>query len=117
MSRHAFRFVLVASALIAPASSLAQTGELGDRQDGQGAAPEPVFAVRGPPPPDPPEMVRRDDAGGATMRAVRLTEPFELDGRLDDAIYDRVPGVGGFIQALPLEGEPATEPTDVWIFY
>ncbi len=25
--------------------------------------------------------------------------------------------MGGFIQALPLEGEPATEPTEVWVFF
>lgn len=77
----------------------------------------PTFVIRGPAPPDYPETVRRDEAGGATMRAVRLEGPFEFDGRLDDPIYDRVPGVGGFIQALPLEGEPATEPTEVWVFY
>ena len=115
MSRSAFPFALLA--LIVPAAGWGQPGELGERQDGQGAAPEPAFVVRGPAPPDLPEMVRRDEAGGATMRATRLEGPFELDGRLDDAIYDRVPGVGGFIQALPLEGEPASEPTEVWVFY
>ena len=77
----------------------------------------PTFVIRGPAPPDLPDTVRRDEAGGATMRATRLEGPFEFDGRLDDPIYDRVPGVGGFIQALPLEGEPATEPTEVWVFY
>ena len=77
----------------------------------------PTFVIRGPAPPEPPDTVRRDEAGGATMRATRLEGPFEFDGRLDDPIYDRVPGVGGFIQALPLEGEPATEPTEVWVFY
>ena len=108
---------LAATALFLPSAPAAQTAPGAEDPSGQGSAPAPAFAVRGPAPPDPPEMVRRDEAGGATMRATRLTEPFELDGRLDDAIYDRVPGVGGFIQALPLEGEPATEPTDVWIFY
>ena len=117
LSRSAYRAVFAGAALIAPALLWGQSGDPGERQDGQGSAPAPTFAVRGPAPPDLPEMVRRDEAGGATMRATRLTEPFELDGRLDDAIYDRVPGVGGFIQALPLEGEPATEPTDVWVFY
>ena len=28
-----------------------------------------------------------------------------------------MPGVGGFIQAVPLEGEPASEATEVWVFY
>ncbi len=116
--RHfAFRLPLAGAALIVPISLWAQSAELADRQDGQGSALAPTSVVRGPAPPDLPEMVRRDDVGGATMRATRLTEPLDFDGRLDDAIYDRVPGVGDFIQALPLEGEPATEPTDVWVFY
>ena len=100
--------------LVAPASGWGQSREFAERQD---SVPGPAFAVRGPAPPELPEMIRRDDIGGATMRATRLEGPFELDGRLDDAIYDRVPGVGGFIQALPLEGEPATEPTEVWVFF
>ena len=104
--------------LTVPVSLLAQAAASGEEPSGQGPdAPEPAFLVRGPAPPDLPEMVRRDDLGGATMRATRLEGTFEFDGRLDDAIYDRVPGVGDFIQALPLEGEPATEDTEVWVFY
>ena len=96
MPRSLFRFFLGAAALVVPAAGWGQPGELADRQDGQGS--ETAFVVRGPAPPDLPEMVRRDDRGGATMRATRLEGPFEFDGRLDDAIYDRVPGVGDFIQ-------------------
>ena len=117
MSRQASRFVLAGAALIVPATLWAQSAQRDEPQDGQGSARPSATVVRGPAPPEAPEMVRRDDAGGATMRATRLTEPFELDGRLDDAIYDRVPGVGGFIQGLPLEGEPATEATEIWVFY
>ncbi len=115
-ARPPFRALLTA-ALVAPAAGWGQPAELDGREQDQGAAPAASVTVRGPAPPDLPEMVRRDDAGGATMRAIRLTEPLDFDGRLDDAIYDRVPGVGGFIQALPLEGEPATEATEVWVFY
>ena len=64
-----------------------------------------------------PATVTRDDTGNATMRAVRLDRPLLLDGRLDEAIYQTVPPVGGFIQQLPVEGVPATEPTEVWVFY
>ena len=117
MTRSASLFLAAGAVLMVPAFLWGQSGEVVERQDGQGAAPTTPTAVRGPAPPELPEMVRRDDAGGATMRATRLTEPLDFDGRLDDAIYDRVPGVGGFIQALPLEGAPATEPTDVWVFY
>ena len=109
--------MLAGFALAAPASLPGQSAELAELPGGQGAAPEPAFVVRGPAPPELPEMVRRGEAGGATMRATRLTEPLEFDGRLDDAIYERVPGVSDFIQALPLEGEPATEDTEVWVFF
>ena len=116
--RVAERGLLAGAALLVPVGLSAQTGESSEEPTGQGAAgPESASVVRGPAPPDLPEMVRRDDRGGATMRATRLEGPFDLDGRLDDPIYDRVPGVGGFIQALPLEGEPASEPTEVWVFY
>jgi hypothetical protein len=64
-----------------------------------------------------PEMVTRDDKGGATIRAVRIQQPLRLDGRLDEEIYSTTPAVGGFIQQLPREGQPATEPTEIWIFF
>ena len=115
MSRYAFLAALFT--LFGPVALWAQSAELAERPDSQGSAPAPAAVVRGPAPPELPAMVRRDDAGGATMRATRIDEPLELDGRLDDGIYDRVPGVGGFIQALPLEGEPATEDTEVWVFF
>ncbi len=117
MSHHQIRVLVASAALLLPASAWGQSGGTDEGQEGQGSTPATPTVVRGPAPPDLPEMVRRDAAGGATMRATRLEGPFELDGRLDDAIYDRVPGVGGFIQGLPLEGEPATEPTEVWVFY
>ena len=39
-----------------------------------------------------------------------------MDGVLDEAAY-QTPPIGGFIQTLPLEGEPASERTDAWVFY
>ena len=51
------------------------------------------------------------------LRAVRIDRPLTLDGRLDEEAYAAVPGIGGFIQQVPREGEPATELTDVWIFF
>jgi len=56
-------------------------------------------------------------APSRTLRAVRLTAPLALDGRLDEAVYASVPPTGGFTQQEPNEGEPATEETDVWVFY
>ena len=74
-------------------------------------------AAGGPPPPAAPATVARDAQGRATVRAVRLPRPLRLDGRLDDEVYAAVPAIDGFIQQLPVEGVPATEPTDVWIFF
>ena len=73
--------------------------------------------IDGPPPPVPPAMVSRDDRGRVTLRAARLDEPLVIDGRLDDAVYREVPPIGGFIQEEPDIDQPATEKTDVWIFF
>jgi hypothetical protein len=61
--------------------------------------------------------VTRDDRGRATVRAVRLTEPLRLDGRLDEESYKTVPPIDGFLQQVPQEGAPATEPTEMWVFF
>ena len=54
--------------------------------------------------------------GRVTVRAVRLTEPLNVDGVLDEAVY-QTPPITGFLQIVPLEGQPATERTDAWVFY
>ena len=51
------------------------------------------------------------------MRAVRLTAPMRVDGRLDEAIYSTVHPASDFIQMEPRGGAPATEKTEVWVFY
>ena len=51
------------------------------------------------------------------MRAIRLDSPLTVDGKLEEAVYGRVPGVSGFIQAEPRPGEPATEKTEVWVLF
>ena len=73
--------------------------------------------IDGPPAPLPPATITRDARGGATVRAVRLAEPLQLDGVLDEPIYARVEPFGDFIQQAPDEGAPATEATDNWIFF
>ena len=40
-----------------------------------------------------------------------------VDGRLDDPIYEVVPAIDGFVQQLPDEGAPATEPTELWLLF
>ena len=70
-----------------------------------------------PLPPVPPATINRDASGQATVRAVRLTSPLRIDGRLDEAIYGDVPPMSDFIQQEPKEGAPATEKTDAWVFF
>jgi hypothetical protein len=75
------------------------------------------FEFAGPAAPAAPAVITRDDQGRATVRAVRLTAPLRLDGRLDEAVYNTLPPISDFIQQDPLEGPPATERTDVWLLF
>jgi hypothetical protein len=70
-----------------------------------------------PPAPALPDTISRDHDGRATVRAVRLSAPMRIDGRLDEAIYEAVRPASGFIQMEPDGGQPATEQTDLWVFY
>ena len=72
--------------------------------------------IDGPPPPVPPAVITRI-GGQATVRAVKLTAPLQIDGRLDEPVYGTVPPISDFIQQLPDEGAPATERTDAWIMF
>jgi hypothetical protein len=79
-----------------------------------------LFAqARGPAvqPPVPPATVARDDRGQATIRAVRVERPIQLDGRLDEAIYQETAPIDGFIQQEPAEGAAASENTQVWVLF
>ena len=82
---------------------------------GRGEAP--TLVIDGPLPPVAPEVISRDALGRATIRAVQLMTPLELDGRLAEVIYTSVPPMSDFIQQEPQEGTPATERTDVWVFF
>jgi hypothetical protein len=68
-------------------------------------------------PPIAPEVVTRDAGGHAILRTTRVATPMQIDGRLDEAVYKTVKGAAGFIQQEPHEGSPATDDTEVWIFY
>ena len=59
----------------------------------------------------------RNDEGEITIRAVRLVEPLEVDGSLDEGVYGRLEPASGFVQQDPDNGTPATEDTQVWVFY
>jgi len=73
--------------------------------------------IVGPPEPSFPAVIARDGQGHVTVRATNVPAPFVFDGRLDEPFYRDTPAFGDFIQQEPHEGQPATEQTDVWIFY
>ena len=73
--------------------------------------------IDGPPAPQPPDVISRDTAGRATVRAVRVVEALTIDGILNEPVYQDVPALSGFIQQVPDEGAAATERTEVWVFF
>lgn len=99
--RHSALFVFICLSL---GSSAAAQQSLQDRID-EAAAPV------------APEVVVRDAQGHVTVRATRLPGPLSLDGRLGEAFYGDVAAVSDFIQMEPFAGQPASEKTDVWVFF
>lgn len=53
----------------------------------------------------------------AAIRAVRIAEPIRIDGRMDDAAWERALPVTDFTQIDPDEGAPATERTEARILF
>ena len=99
------RLTLVSAALLAAGlagPAAAQTGL--DRPDGAAAQLAPA-------------TVTHDERGRATVRAVRIAEPLRLDGRLDEGVYRDTLPIDGFLQQVPDEGAPATQPTEMWVFF
>src|SRR5688572_26164850 len=81
------------------------------------ASPATAFQGIQPAAPEPPPTQARDSDGHVTVRAVRIDTPPRLDGVLDESIYRTLTPISGFVQQEPSEGEPATEPTLVWLLY
>ena len=73
--------------------------------------------IDGPPAPVAPEVVSRDNAGHATVRAIRLANPLTVDGRLDEEVYSSTASISDFVQQVPREGAPATERTESWVLF
>ena len=52
------------------------------------------------------------------VTATRITKPITVDGRFgDEEPYQTILPTSGFIQQEPLEGEPSSENTDVWVMF
>jgi len=81
------------------------------------AAAQPAQAVPSAAPTAESPIVVRGADGAVTVRVTRVSQPLALDGELKEEIYARVPAIDGFLQQEPNEGEPATEQTQVWLFY
>ncbi|MGH7680216.1 MAG: DUF5916 domain-containing protein [Gemmatimonadaceae bacterium] len=96
---------------LAPRPSLAlalalATGELRAQQ--QAGAPAAPVA---------PAVITRDVTGQATVRAIKLTAPITVDGKLDEDVYRRELPFGGLLQVVPRYGQEMTERSDVWITF
>ncbi|MCK9211907.1 MAG: carbohydrate binding family 9 domain-containing protein [Ignavibacteriaceae bacterium] len=51
------------------------------------------------------------------VKAIKLTSKLSIDGKLTEGAYQFPASVNRFIQKNPSEGQPASEKTDVWVFY
>jgi hypothetical protein len=83
---------------------------------------DPVFSQVNPP-------SGNGDAAGVAVRidpeaaprprleALATQEPIEIDGRLDESVWQRADSTAAFTQTLPRDGYPASEPTVVRVLY
>ena len=90
---------------------------LGSPAAGQPLDSDVLAVLQGPPPPVAPEVVSRDRQGQATVRATRLGAPLQIDGRLDEPVYETVQSITDFIQQLPDEGALGSERTEAWVLF
>jgi len=51
------------------------------------------------------------------VEAIRIDEPIVLDGRLDEPAWVRAPVARDFYQQEPVEGAPASEPSEIRLVY
>src|SRR5215210_428280 len=58
-----------------------------------------------------------DHATRPVIRAVRVEQSITIDGRLEEAAWGTPAGATEFTQRDPLEGQPASQRTEVWIAY
>lgn len=56
-------------------------------------------------------------AGRPTLEIPRFAQSPVIDGRLDDAVWERAAKVTGLVQEKPQDGAPATEDTEFWLGY
>ena len=66
-----------------------------------------------------PSATRRTkpSSGTPVVQATRTSTPPNIDGRLDDSVWDQAPTIADFFQREPVEGAPPTEQTQVRILF
>jgi Carbohydrate family 9 binding domain-like len=113
VTRYEILALVVAAILTTTGSAAGQQNEAPARP----AATAPVVGPAVPAAPSAPEVITRDSAGSATVRAVAATGPIRLDGRLDEAHYTTVLPFSDFVQIDPRNGQPATQRTEAWLSF
>jgi hypothetical protein len=83
----------------------------------QPASPDASVVVAGAPPPEAPDSIARDASGRATLRAAPLPGTLRIDGALTEDVYTAVRPMSGFTQVDPLAGAPASDDTEIWVFF
>jgi uncharacterized protein DUF5916 len=51
------------------------------------------------------------------VRAIRVSEPMLMDGRLDEEVYRTNPPITDLFQLVPHEGAPVSERTEAWVMF
>lgn len=69
------------------------------------------------PVPAPAQAAPRDPQGRFTIQAHTLADAHQVDGKLDEAHYATIAPISDFVQMEPAGGRPATEKTEVWVFF
>jgi Domain of unknown function (DUF5916) len=99
--------------LLVPLLVMATAAPVVAQQDGTGR----LVAIDGPVPPIAPETISRDAQGRATIRAIKLSEPLRVDGKLDERIYTDERPFGDLLQVVPRHGQVSTEKTEIWVSF
>jgi hypothetical protein len=73
-------------------------------------------AAQSGPPAQPHSSSGADPRTVRTISAVRANGPIVIDGVLSEAVWQTL-GAGGFTQRDPDDGQPASEPTTVWVAF
>jgi hypothetical protein len=71
-------------------------------------APAPGFSV---------PVAAQENGPRVSSRALRVTTPPVVDGRLDEDVWGRAPVLGDFVQREPVEGNPVSQRTEARVLF